>query len=62
MNNTSSREIIRFFGFRSEAAFLQKSINVPAMTKLEWLEEYRKSLCLLPVKRRKRLMEEVKHR
>ncbi len=65
LNKLSSLEIkdIRnYFGFDNEMAFIRKSINVPVTTKLEWLEEIHKSICRLPLRCRKQVMQELKHK
>lgn len=61
LENLSIKEIRNFFGFGNKRAHLLKSINVPPVTKLEWLEEIRQSLCRLPTKIGKKVAEEMEN-
>ena len=54
-------QIVRFFGLRNRKNFLLKGIKVPPATKLEWLEEIRKSICELPLKRGRQVIKELKN-
>ena len=57
----TTKEIRKFFGFDNENSFLRKSIKVPPITKLEWLEENRKAICRLPHRIGRWTVEELKH-
>ena len=61
LKNLNVKAIRRFFGFDSKIAFLKKSIKVSPMTKLEWLEEIRQSICRLPLRIRKQVVKELRY-
>jgi len=56
------RKIRKFFGFDSKEAHLRKWIKVPPVTKLEYLEAYRQSICRLPRRIGKKVVAEMENR